>query len=126
MFRESQALSSFSTNDTARAREFYGGTLGLDVTEANGILTIALAGGGKILVYPKEDHAPATFTVLSFMVGDIDVAAAGLAEAGIELERYEGFPQDERGIMRPPSPADGPPIAWFTDPAGNILAVIQA
>lgn len=126
MFRDSQALSSFSTNDTARAREFYGGTLGLDVTEANGILTLALAGGGKVLVYPKEDHVPATFTVLNFMVGNIDDAVDGLAKAGIELQRYEGFPQDERGIMRPPSPEWGPPIAWFTDPAGNIIAVIQA
>ncbi len=121
MFRDSHAFSGFSSNDIQKAREFYAQVLGLEVTEENGILTLALAGGGRVVVYPKEGHEPASFTVLNFPVEDIDRAVDALAKAGIEFERYEGFQQDERGIMR----EDGPPIAWFKDPAGNILSVLQ-
>ncbi len=121
MFRDSQAFSGFSSNDIQTAREFYARVLGLDVTEENGILTLHLAGGGRVVIYPKEGHEPASFTVLNFPVEDIDLAVDALAEAGIHVERYEGFQQDERGIMR----EDGPPIAWFKDPAGNILSVLQ-
>ena len=125
MFRDSHAISGFSTNDISKAREFYAQTLGLEVTEANGMLTLHLGGGGTVLIYPKENHEPASFTVLNFPVKNIDAAADALIKAGIQFERYEGSPHDERGIVRPPSPDWGPPIAWFKDPAGNILAVLQ-
>ena len=120
MLKDSHAFSGFSTNDIAKAKEFYGPTLGLEVTEENGMLTLVLAGGGRVLIYPKADHVPATFTVLNFPVDDIDGTADKLAAAGVEFERYEGAGQDERGIAR----AYPPPIAWFKDPAGNILSVI--
>ena len=125
MFRDSKAFSGFSSNDTAKAREFYGQTLGLEVTDDNGMLTLHLAGGGRVIIYPKDNHEPATFTVLNFPVEDIDKAVEALTAAGVQLERYEGANQDERGIARPPSPDYGPPIAWFKDPAGNILSVLQ-
>jgi catechol 2,3-dioxygenase-like lactoylglutathione lyase family enzyme len=122
MLRYSPAYSGFSTDDITKAQEFYGQTLGLEVTEANGMLTLHLAGGGRVLIYPKGDHQPASFTVLNLPVEDIDAAVDGLTAAGIVFERYEGAGQDERGIAR----AYPPPIAWFKDPAGNILSVIQA
>ena len=121
MLRDSQAFSGFSTDDIAKAREFYGGTLGLEVTEANGMLRLHLAGGGSVLIYPKDSHEPASFTVLNFPVGDIDAEVDRLAGAGVQFERYEGSGQDERGIAR----GYPPPIAWFKDPAGNILSVLQ-
>ena len=122
MLKDSQAFSGFSSNDIPKAREFYSRTLGLEVTEANGMLTLNLAGGGKVLIYPKDNHEPASFTVLNFPVKDIDGAVDGLTKAGVEFERYEGAGQDERGIAR----EYPPPIAWFKDPAGNILAVLEA
>jgi predicted enzyme related to lactoylglutathione lyase len=122
MFRDSHAFSGFSSNDIEKAKEFYAQVLGLEVTQENGILTLHLAGGGRVVIYPKEGHEPASFTVLNLPVEDIDQAVDALTEAGIQFERYEGFQQDERGIMR----EDGPPIAWFKDPAGNILSVLQA
>jgi catechol 2,3-dioxygenase-like lactoylglutathione lyase family enzyme len=121
MFRDSQAYSGFSTNDITEAREFYAETLGLTVTEGNGMLTLHLAGGGSVLIYPKDSHEPASFTVLNFPVEDIDAAVDALTGAGIRFERYEGASQDARGIAR----EYGPPIAWFKDPAGNILSVLQ-
>jgi len=126
MFRDNRAVSGFSSNDIAKSKDFYGGTLGLDVSEENGMLNLHLGGGGTVLIYPKDDHVPATYTALNFMVPDIDAAVDGLASKGVTFERYEGAGQDERGIARPPDPSYGPPIAWFKDPAGNILAVIQA
>ena len=117
----SRAFSGFSSNDIGKARDFYGKTLGLKVTEANGILTLHPEGGGRVVIYPKPNHEPASFTVLNFAVADIDQAVDGLAAAGVRFERYQGFEQDERGIHR----GEGPPIAWFKDPAGNILAVLQ-
>ena len=121
MFRDSHAYSGFSTNDIARSREFYQQTLGLEVTEENGMLTLHLAGGGAVLIYPKDNHEAATFTVLNFPVGDIDEAVDGLIKAGIQFEQYEGSGQDARGIAR----EYGPPIAWFKDPAGNVLSVLE-
>ncbi len=126
MFRDSRAFSGFSSDDIPRAREFYEQTLGLEVTEANGMLTLHLGGGGTVIVYPKPNHEPATFTVLNFPVADIDRAVDDLTAAGVRFERYDGMGQDARGIARPPSPDAGPPIAWFTDPAGNILSVLEA
>ncbi len=125
MFKESHAISGFSANDIAKAKHFYSDVLGLDVTEANGMLNLHLSGGGTVLIYPKDNHQPATYTVLNFPVDDIDKAVDELARAGVQLERYEGFDQDERGVARPPRPEYGPPIAWFKDPAGNILSVVQ-
>jgi catechol 2,3-dioxygenase-like lactoylglutathione lyase family enzyme len=121
MLTHSEAFSGFSAPDIEAARRFYGDTLGLETSEDNGLLTLQIAGGRNVLVYPKPDHEPATFTVLNFPVDDIDDAVDELTERGVEFERYEGFGQDEKGIMR----EQGPPIAWFKDPAGNILSVIQ-
>ena len=124
MLNGSPAFSGFSTDDIPRAKEFYGGTLGLDVTEENGMLNLKFPNGQTVLIYPKGDaHQPATFTVLNFPVDDIDATVDELAAAGVTFERYGGdFKQDERGIARDDS---GPPIAWFKDPAGNILSVLE-
>ena len=121
MLGTSKAFSGFAVPDLERARDFYSGTLGLEVSEADGMLTLRLGGGTEVLVYPKPDHAPANYTILNFPVDDIDAAVDALAERGVRFERYDGFEQDDRGIAR----AGGPPIAWFTDPAGNILSVLQ-
>ena len=119
---DSTAFSGFSVPDTAAARQFYGETLGLEVTEEYGLLTLHLNGGDRpTLIYPKPDHTPATYTILNFQVTDIEAAVDDLAGRGVEFQRYPGMDQDERGIMR----AGGPYIAWFTDPAGNILSVLQ-
>jgi catechol 2,3-dioxygenase-like lactoylglutathione lyase family enzyme len=120
MLKDSHAFSGFSSNDLEAARAFYGDTLGLDVTEENGLLNLSLAGGGHVIIYPKPDHQPATFTVLNFPVDDIVAIVDRLAAAGVSFERYPGFEQDERGINH-----DGPQIAWFKDPAGNILSVLE-
>lgn len=127
MFRDSRTFSSYSVDDLAGARRFYSETLGLEVSteQQMGMLTLHLAGGGEVLLYTKPDHVPAAFTVLNFAVRDIDAAVDELVQRGVRLERYAGFEQDERGIARPPSPDQGPPIAWFKDPAGNILAVLE-
>lgn len=121
MLGSAMAYSGFSVDDVPAAKRFYGETLGLKVSEANGMLTLHIQGGGNILVYPKPDHTPATFTILNFPVEDIDATVDELTKRGIRFQRYEGAQQDERGIHR----EFGPPIAWFTDPAGNVLSVIQ-
>ena len=121
MFGNTKAFSGFSVDDVPKAKAFYGDVLGLRVTEENGLLTLHIAGDRPTLVYPKPDHTPATYTVLNFPVADIDAAVDGLAARGVTFERYEGMGQDERGIFR----GGGPFIAWFTDPAGNILSVLQ-
>ena len=122
MLANTPAFSGFAVPDIDAARDFYANTLGLDVTEDNGLLTLKLAGDRPTLVYPKPDHEPATYTILNFQVEDIDAAVDELSGRGITFERYEGFPQDDKGVMR----GNGPDIAWFKDPAGNILSVIQA
>jgi catechol 2,3-dioxygenase-like lactoylglutathione lyase family enzyme len=122
MFKDTPAFSGFAVDDIAKAREFYEGTLGIETSERNGILTLHLGGGRPTLVYPKPDFAPATYTILNFPVQDIDAAVDGLTARGVAFERYDGFDQDERGISRV---GGGPPIAWFRDPAGNILSVLQ-
>ncbi len=122
MLKDSHAFSGFSSNDIPKAMDFYSQTLGLEVSEENGLLTLKLGGGHSALVYPKDDHQPATYTTLNFPVDDIDKAVDELTERGVVFEKYGGdFGQDERGVMR----GEGPPIAWFKDPAGNILSVIQ-
>jgi predicted enzyme related to lactoylglutathione lyase len=125
MLNASHAFSGFSTNDIARTKKFYAQTLGLEVTEEHGMLTLELAGGGTVVIYPKDNHEPASFTVLNFPVEDIDQAVDELTTAGVRFERYEGFDHDERGIVRSNSSQHGPSIAWFKDPAGNILSVLQ-
>jgi catechol 2,3-dioxygenase-like lactoylglutathione lyase family enzyme len=122
MLKDSHAFSGFSVNDTAAARAFYADTLGVEVTEDGGALQLHLGGGTDVYVYPKPDHVPATFTVLNFPVTDIDRAVDELASRGVHCEQYPGMPDlDEKGINR----GQGPLIAWFKDPAGNVLSVIQ-
>jgi catechol 2,3-dioxygenase-like lactoylglutathione lyase family enzyme len=120
MFKDTNAFSSFSVRDIPEAKDFYGQTLGLDVVEeSEGALALQLGGGGRVLVYPKEDHTPATFTVLNFPVDNIEGAVDALGERGIKFESYPGT--DEKGIHR----GEGPLIAWFKDPAGNFLSVLE-
>jgi catechol 2,3-dioxygenase-like lactoylglutathione lyase family enzyme len=122
MFSDTKAFSGFAAPDLAPVREFYEQTLGIRVTEDNGILTLHLAGGERpTLVYPKPDFTPATYTILNFPVSDIDATVDALTERGVQFEHYDGFGQDDRGIARDA----GPPIAWFKDPAGNILSVLE-
>jgi catechol 2,3-dioxygenase-like lactoylglutathione lyase family enzyme len=119
MFENTKAFSGFSVNDIPRAKQFYSETLGLNVSEQNGMLTLHIAGGHDILVYPKQNHIPATYTILNFPVADIDSAVKELRERGIGFEKLDGV--DEDGIFR----KGGPHIAWFKDPAGNWLSVLQ-
>lgn len=122
MFGESRAFSGFSVDDVQTAKQFYGETLGLEVAEAHGLLTVHLPGGAEVLAYPKGDqHVPATFTILNFQVEDIDAAVDELTRRGVVFQRYPGLDADEKGVFR----GGGPFIAWFTDPAGNILSVLQ-
>lgn len=121
MLTDSKAFSGFAVDDVDAAAEFYGTTLGLRVSrEAMGLLALHLPGGADVLVYPKPDHVPATFTILNFPVADVEATVDALAEKGVTFERYDGFEQDERGIAR-----GEPRVAWFRDPAGNILSVLQ-
>jgi len=123
MFKDTNAFSGFSVDDLDRAKEFYGKTLGLTVTENPAGLELHLGGGGSVFVYPKgEQHTPASFTILNFPVEDIEQAVDDLATAGVSFERYDGMEQDDRGIARG---GGGPNIAWFKDPAGNILSVLE-
>jgi catechol 2,3-dioxygenase-like lactoylglutathione lyase family enzyme len=122
MLEHTKAFSGFSADDIAKARQFYGETLGVRVSEESGLLWLHLAGDRDTLIYPKENHTPATYTVLNFEVEDADKAVDELTARGVRFERYEGAEQDEKGISRA---AGGPAIAWFKDPAGNILSVIQ-
>src|SRR2546429_8240217 len=126
MFADTKAFSGFAVDDVSKAREFYGDTLGLRTSEENGLLTLHLAGDRDTLVYPKPDHVPATYTILNFPVDDIDAAADELSARGVAFLRYDGFDQDEKGIARGRAANRGPDIAWFTDPAGNILSVLQS
>jgi len=122
MINPSDAFSGFSVDDLEKARAFYAGTLGMEVTEANGMLNLSIGGGKSILVYPKDNHEPATFTILNFPVDDVEAAVDELTGAGVPFEHYDDPPMttDAKGIMR----GFGPDIAWFRDPAGNILSVL--
>ncbi|HTS95466.1 MAG TPA: VOC family protein [Streptosporangiaceae bacterium] len=122
MFTDTRAFSGFAVSDLGQARQFYGETLGIRTSEWGGLLTLHLAGDRDTLVYPKPGHTPASYTILNFPVDDIDQAVDELTNRGVHFERYPGLDQDARGISRS---GDGPLIAWFTDPAGNILAVLQ-
>lgn len=123
MLTDTEAFSSFSVDDAARAKAFYADTLGLRVTDVpgmRGLLTLHLAGSHEVVVYEKADHHPASFTVLNFRVPDVDAAVDELVRRGVTLQRYEGLRQDDKGVLR----GNGPTIAWFTDPAGNVLSVL--
>ena len=123
MLEASKAFSGFSANDIEKAKEFYGKTLGLKVSESHGLLTLHLAGDNNVLIYPKPNHVPATFTVLNFPVKDVDQAVDELTKRGVRFEIYDlpDIKADKKGIMR----GKGPTIAWFKDPAGNILSVLE-
>jgi predicted enzyme related to lactoylglutathione lyase len=124
MFKQTKAFSSFSVNDIQKAKEFYGQVLGLEVTEeAMGILTLHISGGSKTIIYPKPNHTPATFTILNFPVTDIEKTVDELTGRGVQFEQYdsEHMKTDKKGIVR----GQGPTIAWFKDPAGNILSVLE-
>ena len=121
MFANTKAFSGFAVDDLKAARAFYEETLGLKTSEQYDLLILHLAGDRDTMVYPKPDFVPATYTILNFPVDDIDEAVDGLAARGVSLERYDGFEQDEKGVFR----GEGPYIAWFKDPAGNVLSVLQ-
>lgn len=126
MFKHTHAFSGFSVDDIQRAKEFYGQTLGLEVSETKEGLALRIAGGGQVFIYPKPNHTPASFTILNFPVHDIDQAVDGLRKLGVEFESYEGeMKTDEKGIFRGAARGQGPDIAWFKDPAGNILSVLE-
>jgi len=119
------AFSGFSVNDLAKAKTFYAEILGLEVVNDGPGLRLHLPGGGSVLAYPKDNHQPATFTILNLVVDDIDAAVDELTGRGVKFEHYEGVPIDKKGVLRGRSLNMGPDIAWFQDPAGNILAVLQ-
>jgi predicted enzyme related to lactoylglutathione lyase len=122
MFADTKAFSGFAVDDIDEAKRFYGETLGLKISDGPmGILNLELAGDRLTMIYPKPDFEPATYTILNFPVDDVDAAVDELTSRGVEMERYDGFDQDDKGIMRD----NGPTIAWFKDPAGNILAVLE-
>ena len=124
MLKNSKAYSGFSVDDTQKAKQFYGGTLGLEVKEGDepGVLELRLGSGAAVLVYPKPNHTPATFTIMNFPVNDIEEAVDQLKQRGVRFEHYEGeLKTDKKGIFR----GGGPLIAWFKDPAGNILSVLE-
>jgi catechol 2,3-dioxygenase-like lactoylglutathione lyase family enzyme len=124
MFENTKAYSGFAVDDLQKARQFYGETLGLRTSvldEEHGLMSIHLAGDRETLVYVKPDFTPATYTILNFSVDDVDNAVDELTSRGVSFERYDEFEQDEKGIARGP----GPNIAWFKDPAGNVLSVLE-
>lgn len=125
MFTPKATFSGFSVNDLETARKFYTETLGCDVRDEVGGARILLPGGAQAWMYPKSDHQSAGYTMLDFIVDDIDAAVEELEKRGVQFEHYEGSPQDERGIMRGKEQDMGPNIAWFKDPAGNILAILE-
>ena len=123
MLKDSKAFSGFAAPDISKVKEFYAQTLGLKVSEEHGLLTLHLAGGNNVPIYPKPDHVPANFTVLNFPVEDVDLAVDELTKRGVRFEIYDkgDIKTDKKGIMR----GNGPTIAWFKDPAGNILSVLK-
>jgi predicted enzyme related to lactoylglutathione lyase len=121
MFANTRAFSGFAVDDIQRARDFYAETLGINTSEEHGLLKLHIAGDRDTLVYPKPNHEPANYTILNFPVEDIDATVDELAARGVQTLHYDGFDQDERGVFR----GGGPLIAWFKDPAGNVLSVLQ-
>ena len=128
MFENSDAFSGMSSDDIEASRRFYESVLGLVVKDEGmgGMISVQLPKGGAVLIYPKDDHQPATFTILNFPVDDIDAVVDELAAKGVVMDRYDGMDQDEKGILRGKAAGQGPDIAWFRDPAGNILSVLSS
>lgn len=124
MFKNTPAFSGFSVNDIKKAKEFYREVLGVEVSEDDMGLTLKISGGNNVFVYQKDDHVPATYTILNFVVEDIDKAVDELVEKGIKFEHYPEM-TDEKGVARGLSANRGPDIAWFKDPAGNFLSVLK-
>ncbi len=124
MFKDTRAFSGFSVNDVQKAKKFYGQTLGLEVSESYGLLELHISGGTKILIYPKANHTPATFTILNFPVDNLEQAMDDLTKRGVRFEIYNegGVKTDEKGVSLSD---EGPKIAWFKDPAGNVLSVLE-
>jgi len=126
VFKHTHAFSGFSVDDIQIAKEFYGQTLGLEVSETKEGLVLRIAGGGQVFIYPRPNHTPASFTILNFPVQNIDQAVDALLKLGVRFESYEGqMKTDEKGIFRGAAQGKGPNIAWFKDPAGNILSVLE-
>jgi len=126
MFKDTKAFSGYSVDDMDKAKEFYGQVLGLEVVESDAGLGLQLAGGGQVFLYPKPNHEPASFTVLNFPVANIDETVEELVRRGVKFERYTGeMETDDKGVFRGAERGQGPNIAWFTDPAGNILSVLE-
>jgi catechol 2,3-dioxygenase-like lactoylglutathione lyase family enzyme len=126
VFKQTHAFSGFSVDDIQKAKEFYSQTLGLEVSETQAGLVLRIAGGGQVFIYPKPNHTPASFTILNFPVRDIDQAVDALQKLGVQFESYQGeMKTDEKGIFRGAAQGKGPNIAWFQDPAGNILSVLE-
>lgn len=123
MLKDSKAFSGFAVNDIQKAKEFYGRVLGLKISESHGLLHLHLAGGATVLVYPKPNHSPATFTILNFPVDNVESAVDDLTQRGVRFEIYDeaDLKTDGKGVFR----GGGPVIAWFRDPAGNILSVLE-
>ncbi len=120
-----EVFSSFSVDDQAKAKEFYGKTLGLEVEDGKMGLILHMVGGGTVFIYPKDNHEPATFTVLNIEVEDINAAVDELTQNGVKLERYDGMGQDDKGIVHGKTDGHGPDIGWFKDPAGNVVALME-
>lgn len=128
MFKTTKAFSGFSVDDLEKAKAFYSEILGVDVREEGDMgLALHLAGGTRVFIYPKEDHQPATFTILNFVVDDIDTVMDALKDKGVQFEHYNNdkLPQDDKGVLRGQSAGMGPDIAWFKDPAGNVLSILE-
>jgi catechol 2,3-dioxygenase-like lactoylglutathione lyase family enzyme len=123
MINGDHAFSGFSVNDIQKAKDFYARVIGLEVAEEDGALRLSIGGGKTIFVYPKDDHVPATYTILNFPVDDIDKAVDELGRAGVTFEHYDMT--DEKGIARGSATGNGPDIAWFKDPSGNFLSVLK-
>ena len=123
MFKDTKAFSGFSVDDIGAARSFYGDTLGLAISDMGmeGLISLDIAGGSRVLVYGKPNHVPATFTILNFPVADVEATVDQLTAKGVEMLRYDEFEQDDKGIAT----QEGPAIAWFNDPAGNVLSVVE-
>ncbi len=126
MIKTMAVFSGLSVDNLAKAKKFYTATLGLKLKDETMGLKLSLPGGGSLFVYPKDNHEPAKFTVLNFVVDDIDDAVDELSKKGVKFEKYKGFKADKKGIVRGREAKMGPDIAWFKDPAGNIISVLQS
>ena len=126
MFEDSEPFSGFSVDDIPAAKAFYTDVMEMTVGEDNGMLQLQIRPEVAVLVYPSPNHRPASYTVLNFPVTDIDAAVDELVRRGVRIERYDGMPHDDKGVLRGRAAGMGPDVAWFQDPAGNVLSVLQS